>query len=112
MLGIVALHASLGLLLDIGMEAVEKQVLEISACLAAKLAALQHVEILSPRAEHRRSGIVLFRKTDSDTADLYRYLQQHNVICAMRGRGIRFSPHFHTSVASIERAVALVSEFH
>jgi hypothetical protein len=30
----------------------------------------------------------------------------------MRGRGIRFSPHFHTSVASIERAVALVSEFH
>jgi selenocysteine lyase/cysteine desulfurase len=112
MLGIVALHASVGLLLDIGMDAVEKQVLDIAASLAEKLAALEHVEILSPLAAHRRSGIVLFRTTDCDTADLYRYLQQHNVICAMRGHGIRFSPHFHTTTDSIDRAVKLVSEFH
>ncbi|MGD8583472.1 MAG: aminotransferase, partial [Gammaproteobacteria bacterium] len=65
-----------------------------------------------PLAAHRRSGIVLFRKTDSDTVDLYRYLQQHNVVCAMRGHGIRFSPHFHTTIESIDRAVALVEQFH
>jgi hypothetical protein len=55
---------------------------------------------------------VLFRKAGSDTEALYRYLQQNNVICAMRGDGIRFSPHFHTTAVSIDRAVALVSEFH
>jgi cysteine desulfurase/selenocysteine lyase len=112
MLGIVALHASVGLLLDIGMDAVEQQVLEIAARLTQELAALDHIEILSPLAENRRSGIVLFRKTNCETEALYRYLQDHNVICAMRGQGIRFSPHFHTSSESIERAVALVSEFH
>jgi len=112
MLGIVALHASVGLLLDIGMAAIEQQVLEIAARLTNKLAALNDVEILSPLAENRRSGIVLFRKANCDTEALYRYLQDHNVICAMRGNGIRFSPHFHTSSESIDRAVALVSEFH
>jgi selenocysteine lyase/cysteine desulfurase len=111
MLGIVALHASLGVLLEIGMEAVEEQVLSISASLAEKLATLVNVEILSPRALNRRSGIVLFRKTDCDTEALYQYLQQHNVICAMRGNGIRFSPHFHTTNDSIDRAVALVRDF-
>jgi selenocysteine lyase/cysteine desulfurase len=111
MLGIVALHASVGLLLDIGMASIEQQVLAISAYLLEQLAALGNIEILSPLDANRRSGIVLFRKTDTDTEALYRYLQQHKVICAMRGNGIRFSPHFHTTSDSIDRALALVSAF-
>ena len=111
MLGIVALHASLGLLLDIGMDTVEKQVLENTACLIDKLAALDNTEVLSPRDDNRRSGIVLFRKSDADTAALYRYLQKHNVICALRGGGIRFSPHFYTSLEKMDAAVSLVRGF-
>jgi selenocysteine lyase/cysteine desulfurase len=111
MLGIVALHASLGLLLDIGMAAVEKQVMENSAYLMEQLAALKNTEILSPYDDSRRSGIVLFNKTDAVTEVLYRYLQNHNVICAMRGDGIRFSPHFYTPLEVIDTAVSLVSEF-
>ena len=111
MTGIVALHASLGLLLDIGMHEVEKQVLEKSAYLINKLAALDNIEILSPRDANRRAGIVLFRKSDTDTAALYRHLQKHNVICAMRGDGIRFSPHFYTSLEKMDAAVSLVKDF-
>jgi cysteine desulfurase/selenocysteine lyase len=111
MTGIVALHASVGLLLDIGMESVEKQVMEKSAYLADKLASLDNIEILSPPDDDRRSGIVLFRKTNADTEALYRHLQKHNVICAMRGNGIRFSPHFYTSLEKIDAAAFLVNEF-
>jgi len=111
MTGIVALHASVGLLLDIGMESVEKQVMEKSAYLSSKLAALDNIEILSPLDDDRRAGIVLFRKTDADTEALYRHLQKHNVICAMRGNGIRFSPHFYTSFEKMDAAVSLVNEF-
>lgn len=111
MTGIVALHASVGLLLDIGMDTVEKQVMEKSAYLIKKLTALSDIEILSPLDDNRRAGIVLFRKLDTDTEALYRHLQQHNVICAMRGGGIRFSPHFYTALEKIDSAVSLVSEF-
>ena len=111
MTGIVALHASVGLLLDIGMASVDKQAMEKSAYLASKLAALDNIEIMSPLDDERRAGIVLFRKTDAYTELLYRHLQKHNVICAMRGNGIRFSPHFYTSLEKIDAAVSLVSEF-
>ncbi len=111
MTGIVALHASVGLLLDIGMAAIERQVMEKSAWLANKLAALDNIEILSPLDDNRRAGIVLFRKTDADTESLYRHLQKHNVLCAMRGNGIRFSPHFYTSLEKMDAAVSLVREF-
>ncbi len=111
MTGIVALHASVGLLLDIGMASVEKLLMEKSAYLAKKLAALDNIEILSPLDDDRRAGIVLFRKTDADTEALYRHLQKHTVICAMRGNGIRFSPHFYTSLEKIDAAVLMVSEF-
>jgi selenocysteine lyase/cysteine desulfurase len=111
MTGIMALHASIGLLLDIGMGRVEKQVMENAAYLANKLMALENVEILSPLDDDRRSGIVLFRKSDADTEALYRHLQKHDVICALRGNGIRFSPHFYTAFEKMDTAVSLVSEF-
>jgi cysteine desulfurase/selenocysteine lyase len=111
MTGIVALHASLGLLLDIGMDNVEKQVLEKSAYLVKQLAALKHIEILSPLDDNRRAGIVLFSKLDASTEALYQHLQKHNVICAMRGGGIRFSPHFYTPLEKMDKAVSLVNEF-
>ena len=111
MAGIVALHASLGLLLDIGMDSVEEQVMEKSTYLINQLSALKNVEILSRLDNNRRSGIVLFRKPGSDTEALYRHLQKHNVICAMRGSGIRFSPHFYTPPETIESALSLVDQF-
>ncbi len=111
MTGIMALHASISLLLDIGMGRVEKQVMENAAYLANKLAALENVEILSPLDDDRRSGIVLFRKSDADTEALYRHLQKHDVVCALRGNGIRFSPHFYTAFEKMDTAVSLVSEF-
>jgi len=111
MMGIVALHASTGLLLDIGMETIEQQVLQKSAILIRKLQALPGIEILSPVDDNRRAGIVVFRIMDTDTEALYRHLQKHKVICALRGNGIRFSPHFYTTDNMLDTAVSRVGEY-
>lgn len=111
MTGITALHASLGLLLDIGMARVEQQVMEQAGYLRERLSELENIEILSPQQNARRSGIVLFRRSDVDTEALYRYLQKHRVLCAMRGGGVRFSPHFYTPRSKLDAAVALVGQF-
>ena len=111
MTGITALHASLGLLLGIGMATIEKQVMEKAGLLRERLSELKNIDILSPHQDDRGSGIVLFRRTDVDTEALYRYLQKHRVLCAMRGGGVRFSPHFYTPRSKIDAAVALVDRF-
>ncbi|MBT8127926.1 MAG: aminotransferase class V-fold PLP-dependent enzyme [Gammaproteobacteria bacterium] len=111
MMGVVALHASTALLHEIGMEVIERQVLAISARLIDKLQAVNDIEILSPLDQHRRAGIVLFKHKQVDTDGLYRHLQEHNVICALRGEGIRFSPHFYTTEAMLDAAIDRISGY-
>jgi selenocysteine lyase/cysteine desulfurase len=53
---------------------------------------------------------VNFRKDSVDNEKLYQYLQDNNVICAYRGEGIRFSPHFYTPTESIDKALTLLDE--
>jgi selenocysteine lyase/cysteine desulfurase len=111
MLAIHALNASLDVLFDTGLNAVEARVLENSGRVIEQLLELDGVELLSPRETHRRAGIVTFRRSGVDTEALYRNLQQNGVICAQRGGGIRFSPHFYTASAKIDTAVRIVSDF-
>ena len=111
MMGIVALHASTALLQDIGMDVIEQQVLANTAALIDKLQSINDVEILSPLEKNRRAGIVLFKRRRIDTDALYRHLQQRNVICARRGQGIRFSPHFYTTEALLDAAIEHVCDF-
>ena len=111
MTGIAALHASAGLLLGVGMDTIESKVLAVSRYLMERLQALADVELLSPTDDGRRAGIVLFRRKDVDTEALYRHLQRSGVICAMRGDGVRFSPHFYTPGERVDAAVSLVAGF-
>jgi len=106
MLGIHALHASLGLLSDIGIDEIYNAISSNTQYLIDILSQYG-AEILSPVAPDRRGGIVTFRFAGEAAEARYRYLQRHNVICALRGGGIRFSPHFYTSRTVIDRAVAL-----
>jgi cysteine desulfurase / selenocysteine lyase len=109
MLGIQALSASLSLLLEIGMQQVEQQVLANAEWVRQCVLANAELELLSEAQPHLNSGIVVFRHRDIDNEALYRYLQQQGVVCALRGGGIRFSPHFYNSRAEIQRAVKLAA---
>jgi selenocysteine lyase/cysteine desulfurase len=105
MLGTHALEASLSLLLEVGMEAIGAAVTERSARLV-ELIDHHGLELLSPRAPERRAGIVTFRVPGVDNQALYRTLMQHDVMCASRGGGLRFSPHAYTPPEHLEQAMA------
>ena len=107
MLGIHALHASVGLLLDTGMETVERAVLERARHLFRRIAASDRLECLTDTHPDRHAGIVLFRHRQVPAERLYAWLMEHQVLCARRGPGVRFSPHFHTPLAQLDRAVTL-----
>lgn len=111
MMGIAALNASLGLLLEIGMDRIQSKVIEKVDYLLMQLQSLSEVSILSPTDNGKYAGIVTFQKHSVDNIKLYQYLQDNNVICAFRGDGIRFSPHFYTELKNIDKALHLVENF-
>lgn len=111
MMGIAALNASLGLLLDVGLEKIQAEVIANAAYLIDKLHSLADIKVLTPIAENRYAGIVTFQNCAVDNVKLYQHLQDNGVICAYRGDGIRFSPHFHTAREDIDKALKIMSEF-
>lgn len=105
MLGIYGLNASLSLLLEIGMETIEQQVLANSRFLLDALRQSPKIEILSAQSPNRYAGIVTFRCRHRANEWLFAYLAEQNIICAQRGGGIRFSPHFYLSQEKLAQAV-------
>jgi selenocysteine lyase/cysteine desulfurase len=108
MLGIHALSASLSLLLETGMNEIEALVLERSEYSMDAIAKNGHLTLLSGRQNQLKSGIVTFKHQTVTNEALYQYLQGNGVVCALRGGGIRFSPHFYNTLEEIDRAFGLI----
>lgn len=108
LLGAHALEASLSLLEDVGVDRVAERIGVITAYLVERIESSAHLHLLSPVAAERRAGIVTFAHHQHAPADLYRHLMEHRVMCAQRGGGVRFSPHFYTSTQQIDRALAII----
>ncbi|MEX2523902.1 MAG: aminotransferase class V-fold PLP-dependent enzyme [Gammaproteobacteria bacterium] len=109
MLGIHALSASLSLFAEAGMANVEKRVLDNVQYLMDKLAAMPGVELLTRGDPGRLAGILVFRAAGRDSAELQAELVRNNVVCAARGGGVRFSPHFYTPREKLDKALEIVS---
>lgn len=103
MLGAHALHASLGLLQEIGIENVAKIIQSLCDRIIEQIDQ-RGFELLTPRDPTQRAGIVTFRIPDKDNQHIQQALMKQQVVCASRGGGIRFSPHFHTSSEQIGQA--------
>lgn len=111
MVGIHALSASLSLLLETGMAAVESLVIEKSDYLRDKIDKNAQLLLLSGRQNKLRSGIVVFKHQTIANTELYRHLQENNVICALRGGGIRLSPHFYNRYEELAHTLQLIEEY-
>ena len=72
------------------------------------LASIPGLRLHSPVSEGRRAAIVTFSVAGQDSTELYRSLLAERTICALRGPGVRFSPHFYTDPKIIEEAVQQV----
>ena len=110
MTGIHALHASLDLLLEIGMPTIEQAVLENSHFMLEWLQAHRDAfEIITPLASDRHAGIVTFRPRSEAPEALFDMLRTAGVACALRGGGVRFSPHYYTPRKKLFAALELMT---
>ncbi len=94
-LGQVAMHASMGLLLDVGMSQVESLITQNSKLLSAGLADMPGVTLLRPFDSDRVSGIVSFRPANNDLVEVQQALSNRRLSTTVRGEAIRLSPHFY-----------------
>ncbi|UTW49910.1 aminotransferase class V-fold PLP-dependent enzyme [Bacterioplanoides sp. SCSIO 12839] len=104
-----ALEASTGLLLKAGLPQVEYAISERVQYLKQGLAELE-ANFVNPLLDERPSGILTFHFWGADSQKLYQALMKTGVICANRGGGVRFSPHFHTTQDALDDALEAVEE--
>lgn len=110
MLCIHALDASLSLLEEYGLARVEKRILALSEQLMSAVKSHPDLELITDERSGRYLGIVTFRHRHTPAAILYPRLMAERVMCAQRGGGIRFSPHFYTDSSKIEQALQRVTK--
>ena len=103
------LLASTELLLEAGLDKVEQSIEANHHYLYEKIAQLG-AHFISPFEPNKRSGILTFHFHGHDSSELYQALMKRQVICAHRGGGVRFSPHFYTTQACMDEAVAVLAE--
>jgi selenocysteine lyase/cysteine desulfurase len=109
MLGVQALHASLSLLINQGIESVANSIHKLTQCIIDHVDELDF-QLLTPRAPEQRAGIVTFSLPEQDNKIIYQSLMNYNVMCAHRGGGIRFSPHYYITEAQISEAFRRLQE--
>ena len=106
-IAIAAMEQSLSLLLEIGIEEIWKRVVERTELLFDLVTANDDLQLISCSSEGRYAGITIFKHKNNSDQDLYEKLSKNNVLCAMRGGGIRFSPHFYIPPDSLKKAIEI-----
>ena len=99
--GIFALGAAIDLLLEIGIDAIGRRVLELTDLLIDGLRE-RGARVLSPRGEGLSSGIVSFLAGDEPPAETVSRLRLAGVFTAARGGGVRASPHFYNDADDLD----------
>jgi cysteine desulfurase/selenocysteine lyase len=100
--GQAALHASVELLLEQGMDRVAGRVLRNTDQLLARLRDIPGATVVSRGEPLRRSGIVSFKHASLPARDLHRELASRGCSCAVRGDTVRLSPHFYQDERVLE----------
>jgi selenocysteine lyase/cysteine desulfurase len=104
--GMIGLHASVGLIQEIGVERIAERVLALAGTAVGALQESgRRVVVAAPEA---RSGIVIVE--DDNPAASCERLNAAGVIAVPRGRGLRFAPHFYNTEAEILHAVEALNE--
>jgi cysteine desulfurase / selenocysteine lyase len=109
LLGIHGLEASLSLIEELGVATIERTILATTSRLIELIDA-QGFLLLSPREPSRRAGIITFRVGNGPQEPVHRALLGRGVVCALRGGGIRFSPHYYNTAEQCERALDIARE--
>lgn len=104
LMGICGLGAALDMLLEIGMERVEKRVLDLGDHVMRR-AGERGMNILTPQARDKRAGIVTITGA-GDPVRMRDELRRNGIMVNVRLGGIRVSPHFYNTEEDIDRLFA------
>ena len=102
MVAIFALKSALQLLHAIGIENIRDHVFALNEHLVRGLESKAY-RVESPQEPAERSAITLFRGGPLSARMLAERLAEAGVVCALRARGIRVSPHLYNSFEDIDR---------
>lgn len=107
-LGQVGMHASIGLLQNIGMPQVAAFITENSVALSTGLESMPGVELVRAFDPQRVSGIVSFRPANRNLVEIQQTLKRRGLICTVRGEAIRLSPHFYQAGKPVREMLDLI----
>lgn len=106
--GIFGLAERLAQLDELGMEWIEKRVLDLNE-MVCELALRHGIEPIH-RFEHRsRSGIALLRKPGTDAAALHARLGSNGVYASVRSGAIRVATHYYNTTDEVERIISAMA---
>ena len=97
-----AMEASIELMLEIGVGAIERRVLELAE-LVRSVVRKAGGKLLSDEAPHYDSPVVAARFPDHRASELARALAARRVLVSARHDFLRISPHFYNNEGDIER---------
>ncbi len=110
-LGIQGFAASLSLINEIGIKRIAQRILHHTELMHEIITNSKNLEAIYTDKASGKSGIVTFRHLHHPAPQLFSYLREQNVMCAERGGGIRFSPHFYNTDEEITGALKLANDF-
>ena len=99
---IFSLGASLDYFNKIGMEAIEKRVLDLTDYALSRLTDLG-LKIVTPLERKYRSGIVVFKINGA--LEIAKRLLNKRIFVSPRGEGLRVAPHFYNQFSDIDRLI-------
>jgi selenocysteine lyase/cysteine desulfurase len=106
-MGIYALGAAVGQILEIGIQNIETRVLALTD-LAIKELKGKGYQIVSSLIPSERSGIVCFRSQQHSSSELCKFLTGEGIIVADRAQSVRISPHFYNTEEGIQRMIEVL----
>lgn len=107
---LVGFNENLKILNSVGIEEINRKVLELRKILLQRLLEIG-AEIISPQDEQHSSGILTFRLPGKESKLLYDALTRDRVICSLRKNAIRLSPHFYNTAEEAERVLGIIRKF-
>jgi cysteine desulfurase / selenocysteine lyase len=113
LLGLVGLVTALELLLELGVEAIARELLRKRAWLVDQLRAKDYTVLHGEAPPENGSGITSFFKPGTDLGPLHQKLLEANIITSLRAdrsgqKYIRVSPHFYNTDRELQRLMELL----
>ena len=101
-ISLVGATEALTMLLDFGIENVERRILSLTSHLVEELKALG-LKLQTPEEQRYRSGIVNFKI--GEPQEVVEKLNNKGIVVSARAHGVRVSPHFYNTEEEIDRLI-------